>query len=413
MKDILLTEYNRRIEKVKEEYSIISEQLDKLKEFFKEDSKKLHKQREELEEIGKEYIDLEEKYLEKQKELSEKKYIISNSRDYHLCKLDELELPTEEDLKELSYKYPISISSIIELAEIAKDEVLEWVNKKRIPKKIYNELAKEKLPLPKMLYTDQKKGKAWAQIHLRGIDPEDYEKVKSGKMKLWESFLGNSVHIDLRIDYDGLEKLVQYVITENDIQSMVRMMKGEKRETAGGVMNVQHSKVVSKPSGEPPDESPEKFYKVDPESSQPSEYTPSIDEEGAKLAESLDLGESSYWIEPGGIGATKNTYSYMMHIWSGEVITGCQRHDLHELFMYKKEGKSDIYDGKFIIKCLQDNEGTSRWEIWKAISDSRPMDSIQHSDISYHYLVPSDKVDGFGREDYREDSIKLFSSKLK
>jgi len=194
------------------------------------------------------------------------------------------------------------------------------------------------------------------------------------------------------------------------------MMLGEKRETAGGVMNVQHSMVVSKPSGEPP-EGPEKFYKsVDPESTNPEDFAPSINEEGAKMAEEIDLGdpyteENSYWIKPGGIGATKNTYSYMMLIWLGDIYTACERRDLHELFMKSKESKIDIFNGKFTIKCLKSDE-SARWEIWKAIKDPRPMDSIHHSDIGYHWLVPADKVDWYGRDDHRQESQKRFKSKL-
>ena len=324
------------------------------------------------------------------------------------------EEPGEEVIKRhigLSYKYPISIADLIRLAEISREEILEWVNKKRIPKKIYNELAEEGKPLPRQIYTNQLHGKAWAQMHFRGIEPEKYEAIKSGKLQLYKALIGQSVHIDLRVDYPGLPKLVQFVITENDVQSMLKMMKGERRQTAGGI-NVQHSMVVSKPSGEPP-EGPEKFYeKVDPESTKPEEYMPSINEEGAKIAQALDLGESSYWISPGGIGATKNTYSYMMHIWSGDIVTGCERHDLHELFMIKKEGNDDILNGRYVIKCLKREDTSARWEMWKSIRDSRPMDPIQHSDIGYHYLVPADIKKGYGREAYRKASQEKYISKL-
>jgi hypothetical protein len=300
----------------------------------------------------------------------------------------------------------------MKLAEIVSEEVQEWVRKKRIPGKIYKELAKENEPLPSKLYIDPKVGKGWAQMHFRGIEPEQYKQVKSGKLPLWKALEGQSVHIDLRIDFPGMEKLVQYVITESDIQSMFKMLKGEKRETQGGVMNVQHSMVVSKPSGEPPESYGKLFSKPQPESSNPKDYSPSINEEGAKMADELILHDGSYWIKPGGIGATKNTYAYMALIWQGTVKTGTERHDLHELFMSKEKAKDDFFDGKFVIKCLKGPE-KARWEIWEAITKPIPMCSITHSDIGYHYLIPASKVKGFGREYYRKRSQELFMGKLK
>jgi len=322
------------------------------------------------------------------------------------------EEPGEEVLesKSLSYKYPISIADIMRLAEIAKEEILEWVEKKRIPGKIYKELAQPNKPLPKSLYINQKNGEGWVQMHFRGIPPETYEKIKNKETPLWQGLLGHSVHMDLRISYPGLDKLVQYVITENDIQSMIRMMKGEKRETAGGVENVQHSMVVSKPSGEPPEEL--KYYSEEIETDEGLKY-PAINEEGAKLAEEIIVPEGSYWIEPGGIGATKTTWSYMALIWMGNIQTGCERHDLHEMFMERTKGKEGIFEGKFTVKCLKRENSSARWEIWKAISDPRPMDSILHADCGYSYLVPAENVDRFGKDEFRDESQKLFISKLK
>jgi hypothetical protein len=330
--------------------------------------------------------------------------------------------PGEEVLQSInkSYKYPIDMASLIKLAEATSKEVLEWVEKKRIPKKIYDELAEPLKPLPSKLYVDYKKGEAILQMHFRGIEEDKFKAVKNKEMPLWKALVGQSVHMDFRITYPELDKMVQFVITENDIQSMVRMLKGDKRKTKGGIMNVQHSLVVSKPSGEPPI-GPDRFYKsedVESESSKPEEYSPSVDEEGAKLAESLDIGnplkeDRSFWMEPGEVGATKNTYSYMMLIWIGDVETGCERHDLHELFLTTNESKEDIFEGRFIIKCLQGPEN-KRWEIWKAISEKgkKPMDPIKHSDIGYHYLVPAEKVDDIGREVFREMSQKRYKSKL-
>ena len=127
----------------------------------------------------------------------------------------------------------------------------------------------------------------------------------------------------------------------------------------------------------------------------------------------LFIKNKSYWIEPNNVGSTKYTYAYMGLIWMGEVMTGCERHDLHELFIYKKLAKDDILDGKFTIKCLKDKTGTKRWEIWKAIRNPKPLDPILHGDLGYHYLVPAEKVDKLGKEGYREVSKKLYLKKLK
>lgn len=305
--------------------------------------------------------------------------------------------------KNLSYKYPISIADVMKMAEIARDEILEWVEKKRIPKKIYNEISKEGQPLPRRLYVDQKKGEFWSQLHWRGIEPEQYKLVRSGKLELWEALVGNSYHLDIRCDFAGLPRLVQAVITEENIQDLIKTLKGERRMTAGG-MNVSHSMAVSKPSGEPP-ETAKRF-------AEPKKI-PAVDEEGAKIAIKLDLKSSSYWIEPNRVGSTKNTYSYMMHICSGKIIEGVIRDDLKEWFFYKEKAKDDILDGKFVIKGLKRPDRTARFEFWKAISEPKPMDSIMHSCCDSHWLIPIETVRGFDREYYRKESQRLFGSKLR
>jgi hypothetical protein len=99
-----------------------------------------------------------------------------------------------------------------------------------------------------------------------------------------------------------------------------------------------------------------------------------------------------------------------MFIWEGEITTGTERHDLHELFMTKKNAQKDIFEGKFTIKCLSDGK-INRWEIWKAISDPMPMDPIYHSDCGYHWLVPEEDVDGLGHEYYHKLSQELYNKK--
>lgn len=347
----------------------------------------------EIEEKKKDVLTIEEQRLEETKKLNEA--IAQYEQQWN-------ELLKKESKGSALIQFDDGTFGIAPIEDLKKGyDIKTWVDQSYIPKDVMKSTAKENYPLPKEFYIDQREGKAWAQMHFRGIEPEKYAAVKDGKMELWQALVGQSAHIDLRIDY-GLERLVQFVLTENDIQSMYNTLAGEKRQTANGIMNVQHSKIVSKPSGEPP-EGPDKFYKAE----EPA--LAAVNEEGAKLAQSLDV-EGSYWIDPGGIGATVNTYSYMMLIWEGKIISGTERHDLHELFMFKENAKAEIFNGKFTIKCLNDGQ-TNRWEIWKAISEPYPMDPIMHSDCGYHWLVPEEKVDGLGREYYRDTSKSLYGKK--
>jgi hypothetical protein len=88
-------------------------------------------------------------------------------------------------------------------------------------------------------------------MHIRGIKKEDYQLFKQGKMSFQSIILHRSLHVDLRLKLEGLERLVQFVIVESDIESYIRMMKGEKNPDQKGANNTQKSKVVWKPSGEP------------------------------------------------------------------------------------------------------------------------------------------------------------------
>ena len=312
---------------------------------------------------------------------------------------------TLDVLDKLSQFQPKRIP-IEELKRINKAyDIRSYVEEGKIPKDVYEQVAKENEPLPKEFYIDQRKGKAFCQLHFRGIEPDTYKKIKSGKIPLWKGLIGQSYHIDIRIDFKE-KKLVQYVMTDNDIQSLVRTMKGGHTKTKGGIMNVSHSMIVSKPSGEPP-EGPDRFYK----SKEKVPEFPAIDEEGAKLAEKIIIKSGSYWILPNQIGSTKYTYSYMALIWLGDVISGTERHDLHELFFYKKKAKDDLFNGKFTIKCLKDKTGRKRWEIWKSIRNAKPLDPILHSDLGYHWLVPASKVDKLGKESYKDLSKKLYLKK--
>jgi hypothetical protein len=412
-REVLLAEINKRTkfleernklqeEKYQETQNILEsilKTIDEKKKILSElETKKATEEAKIKEELNLAIKSYEEQWTKLQQAKTKEPYALIQFSDgtYDLTRVSNLKKATSIPTK------AYDIVEVLKLNDEAFTEVKSWVNDSQIPKDVYSKMVKDNSPLPKQIYIDQRTGKAWAQMHFRGIEPEKYKLVQDKKAELWQVLVGHSAHIDLRIDY-GLEKLVQFVLTENDIQSMVNTMKGTKRETINGIMNVQHSKIVSKPSGEPP-EGPEKYYKAEPAMA-------AINEDGAKIAQSLDITDGSYWIEPGGIGATVNTYSYMMLIWEGTVVTGTERHDLHELFMYKTRANDELFNGKFTIKCLSDGT-TKRWEVWKAITDPKPMDPIMHADCGYHWLVPEERVDGLGREYYRKTSVELYNKKL-
>jgi len=151
------------------------------------------------------------------------------------------------------------------------------------------------------------------QFHVRGILPKDKKAYEAGDKSFKEIIKNHSLHSDLRLSV-GLKQLVQFVITESDVESYIRVYSGGINKDYG---NVQKAKVVSKPSGEPPE-----AYK--PKSSSDEIL---LDEEGSKLVAKYMIHDKSYFIEPGGIGATKNKYAYMGFVWGGVVRTAIQRRD--------------------------------------------------------------------------------------
>ena len=276
-----------------------------------------------------------------------------------------------------------------------KYNIKEFIEQGHIPKEIYIKIAKPNEPLPPEFYVDSREGVAWAQTHVRGLEPEDVEKFKQGKLSLADLFVGHSIHVDLRMDL-GLPKLVQWVITDNDVESYFKMMLGQLRETKGGVMNVAHSLCIIKPSSEPPETEKPKIKKATLEE-------PSIDKEGAKLLEKYQIISGSYFIPAGGVGASAYKAAWMGLIWSGRVKTGVARPDYHEYFFYPDDDLPELnkklFNGRFIIKCLEDH-GDRRWEIWKAVRDPKPADPILHKDTGYHWPLKAEEVPALGKEHY-------------
>lgn len=276
-------------------------------------------------------------------------------------------------LERLSFFQPKRLK-IDELVRLEEDSVEE----KKLTDEEYDEIKKEGDPLPKKWYVNYREGEGWAQFHFRGISPEDRKLYEQGEKELWELLVGHSVHIDIRANL-GLERLIQWVITESDISSYIRVLKGETDPNTG---NIQKSKALVKSSGE--------------ESERRKAKDGIIDEEGAKMIADMIIKGKSFFISAGDVGATSEKDAYLGLIWEGKVKSGTQRSDLHEFF-YSGTNK-DILDGRFLYRCFREKEPT--WWFWKAKDDEYPMNSYEHKDQGFYWPIPAKKVKKFGRESY-------------
>ncbi|MBU0792206.1 MAG: hypothetical protein KKC55_17350 [Gammaproteobacteria bacterium] len=254
-------------------------------------------------------------------------------------------------------------------------------------------------PLPSQYYKNQKGGTAWLQAHIRSLNPEEVKEWKNGKISFPELIKNHSLHMDLRLNLNGLPKLVQFVIVESDVESYFRGLIGEKNPHQRGVANVQKIKIVSKPSGEPPITLKNKEEEVGK----------LLDESGAKLLDKYINKNRSFIIPAGSVGATSDKDAYLGLIWIGKVEEGIQREDFHEYFFYPLDN-SELLNGRFVIRCFKTEAGRTWW-MWKATDNSNPANPYCHIDRGFHYLIPESRVKYFGHEDYaewesRKDSCK-------
>lgn len=276
-----------------------------------------------------------------------------------------------------------------------KDDVKTSIAEGKIPKEIYKEHAKENGPLPKEFYNDYREGEAFIQTHIRGLEPEEVEEYKKGKITLAELFEGHSIHLDDRMSFSGLKRLVQWVITDNNVESYLRMLKGELVETASGVKNVAKSFALVKPSAEEPG----KVKKIE------EIKEPSISKKGAKILADLQIVKGSYFIAPGEVGSTAYRYAWMGLIWRGKVKSGIGRKDYHEYFYYPGENlpekNKELVKGRYVVKAFKRPKGAGNyWQVWKA-TEGFPADPIEHRDSGYYVLVPAKDLKAIGRERYR------------
>ena len=285
---------------------------------------------------------------------------------------------------------------------INKKTVLEWVSDGHIPEDIYKSIATDNKPLPKILYVDYRNANdAWAQLHIRGLEPEDTKKYKSGHLSFEELISGHSIHCDLRMKFGN--KFVQWVITQDHIKDYFDTIIGRRDSKTG---NVSKGLAVVKPSAE----EPSKIIKAE----ENKELI--ISSKDAKLIKDYVLFNKSYIIEAGDVGATAYKDAYMCAIWLGSAKSGLQREDAHEYFLYPSsslpKNNKELFNGRFIVRAFKAGKD-KRWWFWKAIDNPKPMDPIKHCDTGHYWPIPANNISKFGRESYRDESKKMYVKSLK
>ena len=274
--------------------------------------------------------------------------------------------------------------------EIWKEGSKSLIKSTALPKEKYEEIVNDyKLkPLPDEYYHSPKKGDFWAQMHIRGVTPEEYDDYKSKKIPLWKAIQNHSMHVDLRCSFPGLERLLQFVLVEDSIDSYIKVMKGAIDSKSG---QVSKGLIVIKPSAMEPSERLKK-------NEEKGEML--LNEAGAKKVANLIIGAKSYWIEPGGIGATKDKWAYMGAIVLGKVESGTMREDFKELFLHAEGTNAELWNGRFIFKAFESPRHL--WWTFKAIKTTTPCNPYCEIDSGNFKLLPAERLKHYKKEDYTE-----------
>jgi len=249
----------------------------------------------------------------------------------------------------------------VEITKSIKKDVEASKKEGKIPYDIYNKYVKQNEPLPKEFYKDQREGEAFVQCHFRGLLPEDVEKYNNNEITFAELIEGHSIHNDLRMDI-GAEILIQWVITQDKVESYIDTWLGNKNEKSG---NVEKALAIVKPSALLPKYGGEAKKSDDEEGL-------ILDKKGAELISKYVLHNDSYFIKPGEVGTTKDKYAYLALIWKGKVKTGTERPDIHEYFYYPDDSmpniNKELINGKYIIRAFK-LKGGNKWWLFKASGD--------------------------------------------
>ena len=272
----------------------------------------------------------------------------------------------------------------IELDEIEKSA--------KLTKNEYKELLKTTdysgIPLPDKYYISPKKGGFFAQMHIRGISPEEYENYKSKKIPLWKAIRNHSMHVDLRCSFAGMKRLFQLVLVEDSVDSYLNVMKGFVNPKT---KQVSKGLIIIKPSAtEPSERLKEKKEML-------------LDEAGAKKVADLIIESKSYFIAPGEVGATKDKFGYMGTIVLGDVRSACMREDYKELFLYPKGENTDLWNGRFVVKAFK--KPRMLWWIFKT-KETFASNPWCHVDKGNFALKKSEDIKYHSKEEYPEWQIR-------
>jgi len=319
LKTELLTEYNKRKaeleNKIKELESALKSKENELKKTEEEFKNEILSYKERINE-------LETKAKTLTNALSKELYLVEH--DDGTVKLqnsiNNLQPLTIYDETELyhSTEFPNTWKRHLKKA-ITKEDVCSWVEKHRIPEDIYKELRQEMKPLPKICYVNYDEAdRAWAQMHIRGLEPDDVKKYKLGKISFEDLVDGHSIHLDWRLKFKNA--FVQWVITQDHVKDYFDTIIGRTDEKTG---NVSKGLAIVKPSGE----EPERVVKAE-------KKEPILTREDAKLIKQYVLFDKSYMIPPGEVGCvaahdlvlTPEGYKFVDELKEGDLVyTGCGR----------------------------------------------------------------------------------------
>ena len=233
--------------------------------------------------------------------------------------------------------------------------------------------------------------------HIRGIKPEDRDAYLKHKKSFKDIIIGHSLHCDIRWHLRGIDKLIQGILVESDIESYIRVLLGELNKEQKGPANVQKGLFLSKERMQIEEPSNMRIKKT-------KEYL--IDEKGAEIIDKYIMKDKSLWLYPGDVGATIHAFGYLGAIWTGKVKTGVARPDYHELFFYSDTDQPELnqkfLNGRFIIKAFKRPQGSPLYWMWKATADPEPENPYCHLDMGYHPIMLETKIKYFKKEDYPE-----------
>ena len=247
----------------------------------------------------------------------------------------------------------------------------------------------ENIPLPKKYYSSPSSGTYIVQIHVIGITQQEHDDYEAGKIPLWKSFVGHSIHVDWRGKFEGRKELFQILIVESSIDAYLRVLQGEKDKKTN---NIAKGLMIVK------DE------KIDSATRKKAKKEMILNPTNAKKIEKFLIKNKSFFIEPNNPGATKDTYGYLGCIGYGDVKTGILREDYFELFCTSASDlptkNKSIFDGRWIWKAFK--KPRYLWWCWEAASNSNAGNSWIECDRGNYALKPAEEVTRFSKEEYSE-----------